>query len=124
MNIETKTVRDDVSEYLKFGWKHTEDTSVRHGRGHHAEHVLARDKDMPNYNLIAALDAKYFSLKSQIKTYEPMDPLWGLIAFLCFVLPFIIYFAVKSKQKSDIEAHNANIHEQMLAVLKEAKPLI
>lgn len=29
MNIETKTVSDEVSEYLKFGWKHTEDTSKR-----------------------------------------------------------------------------------------------
>ena len=124
MNIETKTVRRDVEDYVKFGWKHTEDTRVRHGRTHHTEHILARDKDMPNYRLVTALETKYFSLKSQLKIYQPMDPLWGIVAFLCFIIPFIIYFAVKSKQKSDIEAHNANIRRQMSEVLKEVAPLI
>jgi hypothetical protein len=46
MNIETKTVRNNVEEYLKFGWKHTEDTRVRSGRTSHTEHILARDKDI------------------------------------------------------------------------------
>lgn len=124
MNIETKTVRNNVDEYLKFGWKHTEDTRVRHGRTHHTEHILARDKDMENYRLIAALESKYFNLKGQLKTYQPMDPLWGIVAFLFFIIPFIIYAVVKSNQKSKIEEHNANIHRQMDAVLKEVKPLL
>lgn len=124
MNIETKTVRNSVEEYLKFGWKHTEDTRVRSGRTHHTEHILARDRDMENYRLIAALEAKYFNLKSQLKTYQPMDPLWGIVAFLCFIIPFIIYAVVKSNQKSNIEANNANIRKQMDAVLKEVQPLL
>lgn len=124
MNIETKTVRNNVEEYLKFGWKHTEDTRVRSGRTSHTEHILARDKDMENYRLIAALEAKYFNLKSQLKTYTPMDVGWSIVAFVCFIIPFVIYVVVKSNQKSNIEAHNANIHRQMDAVLKEVQPLI
>lgn len=124
MNIETKTVMNNVEEYLKFGWKHTEDTRVRSGRTYHTENILARDKDMENYRLIAALEAKYFNLKSQLKTYQPMDPLWGIVAFLCFIIPFIIYAVVKSNQKSNIEANNANIRKQMDAVLKEVQPLL
>lgn len=124
MNIETKTVMNNVEEYLKFGWKHTEDTSVRSGRTYYTESILARDKDMENYRLIAALEAKYFNLKSQLKTYQPMDPLWGIVAFLCFIIPFIIYAVVKSNQKSNIEANNANIRKQMDAVLKEVQPLL
>ena len=124
MNIETKTVRNNVEEYLKFGWKHTEDTRVGGGRSHHTEHILARDKDMENYRLIAALEAKYFNLKSQLKTYQPMDPLLGLVAFLCFIIPFIIYAVVKSNQKSKIEYNNTKIRTQMDAVLKKVKPLL
>lgn len=124
MNIETKTVMNNVEEYLKFGWKHTEDTRVRSGRTYYTESILARDKDMENYRLIAALEAKYFNLKSQLKTYQPMDPLWGIVAFLCFIIPFIIYAVVKSNQKSNIEANNANIRKQMDAVLKEVQPLL
>lgn len=124
MNIETKTVMNNVEEYLKFGWKHTEDTEVRSGRTYYTESILARDKDMENYRLIAALEAKYFNLKSQLKTYQPMDPLWGIVAFLCFIIPFIIYAVVKSNQKSNIEANNANIRKQMDAVLKEVQPLL
>ena len=124
MNIETKTVRGDTAEYEKFGWKHTEDTRVRSGRTHHTEHILARDKDMPNYRLIAALDTKSFSLKSQKKTYEPMDPLWGIVTFLLFVIPFVIYAVVKSSQKRSIAEHNANIQRQMNDILKEVAPLL
>lgn len=82
MNIETKTVRNNVEEYLKFGWKHTEDTRVRSGRTSHTEHILARDKDMENYRLIAALEAKYFNLKSQLKhTHQWMSV--GQLLHLC-----------------------------------------
>lgn len=124
MNIETKTVRNNVEEYLKFGWKHTEDTRVKQGRTHHTEHILARDKDMENYRLIATLEAKYFNLKSQLKIYKPMDVGASIFAFLCFIIPFVIYAGVKSNQKNNIEAHNANIHNQMDDVLKEVQSLL
>ena len=124
MNIETKTVRGEISDYLRFGWKHTEDVRRGHARHHYTESVLARDKDMQNYRLIAALEAKYFSLKAQKKVYEPMDPLWGIISFLCLIVPFIIYAAVKSSQKSKIEEENARLQREMNKVLKEVAPLL
>jgi hypothetical protein len=124
MNIETKTVGGDTAEYEKFGWQHTEDKRVRVSRTHHLVHVLARDKDMPNYRLIAALDAKYFSLKSQKQTYYPMDPLWGIVAFLFFIFPFVIYASVKSSQKKKIAEHNADIQRQMDEILKEVSTLL
>jgi hypothetical protein len=94
MNIETKTVRNNVEEYLKFGWKHTEDTRVRSGRTSHTEHILARDKDMENYRLIAALEAKYFNLKSQLKTYTPMDVVWNF--FIDSTYPFVLFHKITS----------------------------
>ena len=124
MNIETKTIRGDVSDYLEFGWKHTEDKTVRHGPHHHTEHILARDKDMPNYRLISALEAKYFSLASKKRTYQPMDPLWGIVAFVCLIIPFIIYAAVKSSEKKEIERNNAALQRQMDKILEEVAPLL
>ena len=124
MNIETKAVRGDISEYLKFGWQRSGESTRRHGPHHYTEIIIARDKDMPNYRLIAALDAKYFSLKSQKKTYEPMDPLWGIVTFLLFVIPFVIYALVKSSQKASIADHNEKIQKQMDAILKEVATLL
>ena len=124
MNVETKTVGCQVDEYKKFGWQHTEDTSVRTGRTSHTRHVLVRDKDMPNYRLICALESKYFSLSSQKKTYEPIDGGWCLVAFLLFIVPGILYVVIKSKQKHRIKEHNAEIDRQMDAVLAEVEPLL
>lgn len=124
MNIETKSVYGDVDEYLDFGWKHTEDTSVRSGRTSHIKHILARDKDMPNYRLITALEAKYFDLKKQKWTYYPMEPGITLLLFLLLIFPGIIYFGVKSNQKSKVEAHNAKLQKQMNEVLEEVAPLL
>ena len=124
MNVETKTVSEAVDHYLKFGWQHTEDTYERTGRLSVKKHVLVRDKDMPNYRLIVALEKKYFTLKSQMKTYSPVDFGWCLIAFLLFIVPGVIYLIVKSNQKHDIEMHNFTIQKQMNEVLAEVKPLL
>lgn len=124
MNIETKSVRGDVADYLKFGWKHTDDHSVRSGRTAHTEHILARDKDMPNYRLIAALESKYFGLKASLKTYNPMDPLMGFLAFLIFIFPFIIYALVKRSQKQKIQAWNGQVRRKMNVIVAEVEPLL
>ncbi len=124
MNIETKTVHGDFSDYLKFGWSHTEDSHVRHGPRHSTVHILARDKDMPNYRLIAALDAKYFALKSQLNTYTPMDVGLSIALFLLFIFPFVIYLAYKSSQKKKIDQNNAKIHGQMNEILNEVATLL
>ena len=124
MNIETKIVRRDYSDYLKFGWNKSEEKRVRYGPHHHTEYVLTRDIDIKNYPQIVDLERKYFSLKSQIKTYQPMDPLWGVVSFLCLIIPFIIYAVVKSNQKKEISANNDNLRRQMDAILKLVQPLL
>ncbi|MDE7158371.1 MAG: hypothetical protein K2N74_02250 [Clostridiales bacterium] len=132
MNIETKVVDTYSSsnfeggkdEYLHFGWKHTEDTQVHRGRGYRTAHVLARDKDMPNYDALKKLEGEYFNLKSNKKTYYPME--WDniLLAFAFLIIPGIIYVTVKLKQKKRIRQHNDEIEKQMNAVVLKAKPLL
>ena len=124
MNVDTKTVRDDVEEYVRFGWEHTEDTYERMGRSSYKKHVLVRDKNMPNYRLITALESKYFNLKSQMKRYEPIDGMWCFFAFILFIIPGVLYVVIKSNQKKQIEEHNYQIRKQMNAVLAEVKPLL
>ena len=123
MNVESKTVREAVGEYLKFGWRHTEDTSVRVGRLSQTHHVLVRNKDMPNYRLIAALEKKYFNLKSQKRQDVSIDGTTCLLCFLIFIIPGIIYLAVINAQKKSVLEHNTKIQAQMNAVLAEVKPL-
>lgn len=124
MNVETKTIGSGIDEYSKFGWIHTENVSKRSGRLYYNEYVLVRDKDMQNYKLIKALESKYFALKSQKRCYEPIDGLWCFVAFVCLIIPGIIYVAFKLNQKTRIENFNANIQNKMDAVLKEVAPLI
>jgi len=125
MNIETKTVRGDISDYLRFAWKHTEDTSYSSGRIHGTASVLARDKEMPNYKLISALEDKYFHLKSNIKIYKPISDNWELavILFLLLVMPFAIYCIYKGKQKRKINENNNHLQIEMEKVLEEVKSL-
>ena len=126
MNIETKTVRKDISDYLKFGWKHTEDTSYRSGKIYGTASVLARDKEMPNYKLIFALENKYFRLKSNIKIYKPINDNWevAVILFLLLVIPFVVYYIYKGKQKREINENNNRLRIEMHKVLEEVKTLL
>lgn len=131
MNVETKVVYaysyssydGSKEEYLNFGWKHTEDTQVHYGRGYHPAYVLARDKDMPNYKAFVQLETEYFNLKHSKKTYSPME--WDniLLTFALFIIPGIIYVAVKSNQKRRIAEHNAEVQKKMDAVLSKARSL-
>ena len=132
MNIETKVVQaysyssyeGSKEEYLKFGWKHTEDTKVHAGRGYKQAYVLARDKDMPNYNSLVQLEKEYFNLKYSKKTYLEMEWENVLIAFALLIIPGIIYVSLKLNQKKKIKEHNAEVQKQMDAVVLKAKPLL
>lgn len=130
MNIETKTIRASSSfeatkeEYGYFGWKHTEDTTVRSGKGHRAAYVLARDKDMRNYYELAKLEIEYFDLRSSKKTYTPMEAGTVFLSLLLFIVPGVIYIAAKWSQKQRIAAHNAEIQMQMNVIASKAKKLL
>ena len=129
MNIETKTVNayshsnyeGGKDEYLNFGWTHTEDTQVHYGRGYHKAYVLARDKDMPNYATLSALEGKYFGLKRTKKIYTPMEGTTVALCFLFLIIPGILYVSLKLRQKSKINEHNYAVQKKMDAVVAEAK---
>jgi hypothetical protein len=78
---------------------------------------LARDKDMKNHSLPAALENNYFQLKSQLRTYSPITDspeMFHLI--LPLVFQFIIYHVYKGNQKRNIQENNAQLHQQMSKV--------
>lgn len=132
MNIETKVLKayNNLSyegtkdELVKFGWQHTEDTQVHSGRGTTLAYVLVRDKDMPNYQKLVELEQEYLHLKLQKKTYNRIDGGWCLVAFLCFIVPGVLYVVLKSRQKRNIQKHNEEIQRQMNEVLSQAKALL
>ena len=59
------------------------------------------------------------AVRNQIPTYEPMDPVYGVVTFLCLIVPFVVYAVFKSNQKKKVEAHNAAVHKRMDGVLAE-----
>jgi hypothetical protein len=124
MNIESKCVSTEVSEYLNFGWEHTEDVEKRYGRTSHTEHVLVRDKGMPNYDLLKAYEEKYFNLKSQKRVYQEAEASTVILLFFLLIIPMVIYLAYKSKQKSDIAENNLYLDKEMKKVVEEAKELL
>lgn len=121
MNIETKTVREDPTDYTYFGWKHTEDTRVRTGKIRRTEHILARDKDMPNYKLIVALETKYFTNKRMLKSYKPIDGTLCFLLFLLAIIPGIIYLVYKLSEQSRVESYNTTYELKMREAKNEAR---
>lgn len=130
MKIETKElgtgawVNKDAQVALmaKFGWEHTQDVS--HGRGGSGA-IYARDTEMPNYRLIAALEDKYFMLEKKKKHYSPItDSPENFLLILLLVVPFVLYLIFKIRQKKRIAKHNASIEAQQNEILKEVATLL
>ena len=118
MSVERIIVRGDIDDYLDFGWEYTEDVRKRGGKGHHYNaSVLSRDTSMPHYFEIVRLENEYFYLKGQLREYNPASPLVAIILFLLFIIPGIIYLAVKSNQKTRIAIHNSHIKRKMNDIL-------
>lgn len=124
MNIETKQVRYDVNDYLKFGWEHTQDVSVRFGPRHRKEHILVRDKDMPKYQVVVAYENKYFYLKRQLKELEEVSGLVAFALFLFFIFPGVIYLVLKNNNNKRIIANNNAIKKQMNKILVDVSEIL
>lgn len=125
MAFQEKRVSNyDVTENENFGWKKVSEVRVRHGRHHHFESVMQRDCDMPNYASLVKLEERYYSLKSQLKCFQPIDPAICILGFLFFILPGLIYVIVKSNQKNEIDENNINIERRMKNTVAEAKKLL
>lgn len=129
MALETKDLyygsadkkTEQIALMKKFGWEYTEDR--RYGRsGYHA--VYARDKDMPNYRLVAALEEKYFRLDGQKKYYQPADPWICILLFVLFIIPLVFYLWFKSDQKQKYADFNAGLERQKNEILKEVSTLV
>lgn len=126
MNVETIVTRADPTEYYGFGWQKTGTNEYHVGRSHlrREETILSRDKDMEHYDLICALEKKYFAAKDSKKYYEPIDPWIVILCFLLFVIPGVIYLVVKNNQYQDVIEWNVRASNIMESCLKEAKTLL
>ena len=129
MNIERKEVTGPYAEYEKFGWKVIGQKEVIHHRTRgrtrkNTVYLLSRDKDMKNYSGIVQCENAYFSAKTRLKKYEPIDPLICLLTFLILVIPGIIYVAFKTYQKNKIYEFNNNIVRNLKGYEKRAKELM
>ncbi len=129
MNIERKEVTDSYAEYEKFGWKVIGQKEVIHhrSRGHSRRetvYVLSRDKDMKYYSGIAQCENAYFSAKSRLKKYKPIDSTICLLTFLILIIPGIVYVAFKTYQKKKIYEFNGDIARNMRNYEQRAQKLL
>ena len=114
MNLEYKRTRQNIPESELFGYKfdHTERKKGAKA-SHYTEYVYSRDKDMPKYNEIVALEKEFYELKRSKKYYNPTSPSVCIILFLLFIIPMFIYIFYKSTQKSKIEEYNSEIDRKL-----------
>lgn len=91
--------------------------------------VFQRDTNMPNYARLSSLEKNYFSLLAG----EPDAPNGlsigvAFILLLLYVLPGVIYIAVKIKKKKEYEAAYAawkkKMNTQGKSILEEAATLL
>ena len=127
--IETKKVlsyepREYIEDLKSFGWQQTDEIEERSGRHTTRYIILARDKEMQNYNQIVELESKYKSLRSKLETYEPIDGIYALILFLILILPGIVYVVFKNKQKGRIQNNNNLVRSQMKEVVESSRKLL
>ncbi len=109
-----------VNLYETFGWYAYQDITT----SNKLYIKFRRDKDDPNYNLLSALEKKYYYLESQKRTYISIleTPKYFLL-ILIFVIPFFVFLCYKSHQKHEIENNNKLIAAQIELVLDEAKKI-
>lgn len=132
MAKETLEVGGEVELYKNFGWVFVEErhstSHYRSGKSSRTRHVthyiLERDTDMPNYVMLKAYQEKYFYLKKSKKYYSGIDLEICVLLFLFFIIPGIIYIAIKNSNKNNVETYNNGVDKQMEYILKEAKALL
>jgi len=58
--IETKQIdsseKEEINDNLAFGWQVTQETSVKTGKTHHYETILAREMNIPHYSEYVQLE--------------------------------------------------------------------
>lgn len=114
----------EVDDLIAFGWQRTEETTQRHGRTTSHYQILARDTSMSHYAELVQLENRYETAKANIKTYNKASAGTAFILLLLFILPGVIYLAVKGEQKSRIKENNYYCAEEMEEAMSEARSLI
>ncbi len=125
--IETKEIysseKEEINDNLAFGWQATQETSVKTGKTHHMETILAREMNIPHYNEYVQLEKQYYSLKSQFKYYESMEPFTVACYLLFLIIPGVLYIIFRLKKKKKIEKFNNSLKEQMAKTVDQARNL-
>lgn len=127
--IETKKVLNyqDKQSYIEdltnFGWQRTETVSERHGRSTFFYQILARDKEMSNYNEYCILEQEYEEAKNSIMCFDEMDYLIILVLLLLFIIPGVLYIICKKNEKREVEENNRICHEKMQEAIANAKKI-
>ena len=114
---------EDIPALKKFGWRYAEEFSDLPQEISSPSKFLARDKDMPNYELILALENKYFATKNKIVTYEPANPFIIIILFVIGLLPGVLYLLFKSNEKNEYDSYNSKLKKEMESIAQEASLL-
>lgn len=109
-----------ANDLTAFGWQKTEVIQERHGRSTYDYQILAREKDMPNYEKLSSLEKRYELAKSNLRTYSGIDFLTALLLFLLFIVPGVIYVVYKNTKKEEIETNNYKCEQTMKAAVKDA----
>ena len=112
-----------INDLTAFGWQPTQTASRRSGRLSHKVQIMARETSMPHYNEYRRLEENYETAKGNIKYYSPMEVSTVLLLLLLLIIPGVLYISFKSRQKSNIEAHNNQCKQQMQKAVSSARSI-
>jgi hypothetical protein len=128
--IETKQVDlnkegdGNYSEDLQaFGWQKTQEVSRRVGKSTHDYAIMVRETTMNHYDDYRKLEKEYESNKANIKYYQEAEISTALLLLLLFIIPGVIYIAVKTSQKNKINENNSNCLMAMRNCVDGAKKI-
>ncbi len=125
MDIEVMApLANEVEDRKKFGWKNANEFPDFPANLSNSSQILARDKDMPNYDTITALEKKYETLKKAYLHYEPMNIAFAILTFCLGIIPFLIYLLVRANNKRNVESHNMFVYKELDSVKNEASALL
>ena len=117
---------DYIEDLSSFGWKIQ--TNIGKYDGYYDEDmvsiIIVRDKKIPNYDRICELEDEYEYARSCIKDYHEANGFIAFLLLLMFIIPGIIYIAVKHGQKRTYPILNEPYIERMNKAMKEADRLL
>ncbi|HBR85825.1 MAG TPA: hypothetical protein DEA32_01405 [Firmicutes bacterium] len=122
----------EIEKRRAFGWTYDESSSDYHPKSKlkkwrfigRKRLTFTRPADIPNKEKLNELETKYEEEEKKRRTYIPIDPFNAFILFVLFIIPGIIYIAVKEHQKKKIEKENTLITETERSIESQARQII